>query len=116
MISKFPLSDQSLYCYPLKNAHPWRRRFGPFGLFGKDNMVVSHELWPADKYPDYCLGWVYALTPALANKLVNVTALVPFHKIDDLYVTGLLRLAASAKIEMLSSSWLLHSFIWQLLF
>ena len=113
LLSVLPMSNDALYCYPLNNVSPQRRSHGAFGLFEYNKMVVWPEQWPADRYPDYCLGWIYALTPALAGRLSGVTEMVPLHTVDDLYVTGFLRTAAAARIEMLSTSWLLHSYIWK---
>ena len=115
-MSVSPLSNNSLYCYPIINHPPWRRKFGLFGLAGYDKMLVSHEEWPADKYPDFCLGWVYALTPSLAGRLAKAADVAPFHYQDDLYVTGVLRTAAGAGLDILSSFWLLKSWIWKLIY
>ena len=113
LLSVSPLSNDTIYCYPLNNIPPTRRTDGFLGLSSHNKMIVSPDYWPVEKYPDYCLGWVYALVPSLAERLSGATDQVPVNIVDDLYITGFLKTAISAKIEMLSTSWLLRSFIWK---
>lgn len=113
LLSVYPFSPSTIYCYQLLNTSPWKRKLGYFGLSGQDKLIVDHETWPADKYPDHCLGWVYALSPTTAGKIVDMVDYTPRHKTDDLYVTGLLRARANVKMEMLSTSPFLYSGMWQ---
>ena len=74
--------------------------------------MVSVEGWPAAKYPDFCSGWVYVITPEVARKLSEAVDLAPFHFQDDLYITGVLRTVSGVNLDMLSSSWFLNSWMW----
>ena len=56
------------------------------------NSRVTQELWPWEgKYPTYCNGYMYALTPEIGMKLAAVSRITPFLPLDDIFVTGVLR-------------------------
>lgn len=53
--------------------------------------ALSTQIWPWDRYPGYCNGYIYALRPQVAMKLVLASRLTPFLPLDDIYITGVLR-------------------------
>merc|ERR1711915_745881 len=52
---------------------------------------VPVEVYPHSQFPEFCLGWIYILTPSLAEKFGMAASGTPYMNIDDVYVTGLVR-------------------------
>ena len=81
-----------------RNFQPERRTDGL-----NRKWSVSRAMYPADRYPAYCNGWLYVLTPALARNIAAAAATTPFHFVDDIFVTGLAReRVAGSRVEYLT--------------
>ena len=59
-----------------------------------------------DYYPPFCQGLAYIMTQDIIDPLLNASYYVPFHKIDDVYLTGfvVLRVEGAKHVEMNSFS------------
>lgn len=53
--------------------------------------MVTHEEYPHERYPKYCGGLAYLITPDILERIVGVSKRSRFFWIDDVYVTGVLR-------------------------
>ena len=69
-------------------SHPSSRKIQYRIIFFR---YVSEELWPWSTYPAFCNGYVYALSPEAALKLVLASKSTPLLPLDDIFVTGVLR-------------------------
>ena len=58
---------------------------------GGKKWLVTREEYPHDKYPKYCGGLAYLITPDILERIVRVSERSRFFWIDDVYVTGVLR-------------------------
>ncbi|ESO85386.1 hypothetical protein LOTGIDRAFT_56334, partial [Lottia gigantea] len=47
---------------------------------------VSHKDYPSDVYPPFCTGTGYVTTPNVAAKIINMSAVVPYFHLEDIYV------------------------------
>lgn len=52
---------------------------------------VSHQEFSDDVYPDYCSGLGYIVGKHLLPLLHNASYYVPYFKVEDVYVTGMLK-------------------------
>ena len=52
---------------------------------------MTRNDWPIDKYPDFCLGWIYAVKPSLALQLALASRSTPKVPLEDVYITGIIR-------------------------
>jgi len=90
MEEKFPFNTtpdpDTIHCLPCKHARPSRLFEGVNSRYG-----VPVEVYPHSQFPEFCLGWIYILTPSLAEKLGMAASGTPYMNIDDVYVTGLVR-------------------------
>jgi hypothetical protein len=63
---------------------------------------VTYLEWPSDhSYPPYCNGWIYAVKSEHAEALAATSRQTPRHFIDDLYVTGILRLRLNLNLTQI---------------
>ena len=69
---------------------------------------MSETEWPLDKYPDYCLGWIYAFKPTLGLQLALASRLTPKLLLDDIYITGILRERLNVEIKPMIEHWTNH--------
>ncbi|ESO95790.1 hypothetical protein LOTGIDRAFT_116475 [Lottia gigantea] len=77
----------------------------PFRFFTK--WLVSILEYPFAKYPYYCQGFAYLMTPDVAEKLLNASECAKMFWIDDVYVTGILNVYANVPFLQMTSN---HSF------
>ena len=63
--------------------------------------------WPIDRYPDFCLGWIYAVKPTLGLQFALASRSTPIISIDDMYITGIIRerLRDHVKIKPMVEGW-----------
>lgn len=57
----------------------------------KSKWFVSKDVYPDEKYPDYCSGSSYLMNTNDAKKIYSVSNQTNFFWIDDVFVTGILR-------------------------
>ena len=78
------------------NAREWGSRSlicnvwykSPVARYGKWAVTVAQRKHP--RWPDFCQGLAYIITPSVASALYNASFDVPFLWMDDVYVTGFL--------------------------
>ena len=70
-----------------------------------NKWAVSEQEWPMDKYPDYCIGWMYAFQPSLALQLALASRSTPKMFLEDVYITGILRERLGVKIQPIFQHW-----------
>ena len=63
--------------------------------------------------PDFCNGYVYAMTTNIAGQLAAVSQMTPLLPLDDIYVSGVLRsrlkdvnLTLLNRFEYIKTSWI----------
>lgn len=89
----------TIHCVLFRNFRPERR---PDGVNQK--WSVSREMYPRERYPPYCNGWLYVLPPVLARNIAMAATETPYHFVDDIYVTGLAReRVAGSRVQYLAS-------------
>ena len=71
-----------LYCSVYYRQHAVRRK--------SDKWYVSYDEYPHERYPDYCEGFAYIVTPDVMQKLYAMSFHTEYYWIDDVYVTGML--------------------------
>ncbi|XP_004594236.2 beta-1,3-galactosyltransferase 5 [Ochotona princeps] len=64
--------------YLKMNEFPIRQKF--------NKWFVSKLEYPWDKYPPFCSGTAYVLSADVASEVYNVSELVPFIKLEDVFV------------------------------
>ena len=52
---------------------------------------VSHKVYKSDIYPRYCHGGMYVMSMTLLNLLLNASYNAPILRLDDVWITGILR-------------------------
>ncbi|XP_075365264.1 LOW QUALITY PROTEIN: beta-1,3-galactosyltransferase 2-like [Mycteria americana] len=52
----------------------------------ESKWYISEEEYPGDKYPPFCSGTGYVFSGDLASKIVNVSVMVKFIHLEDVYV------------------------------
>lgn len=60
-----------------------------------NKWYTTKKEYPKNEYPVFVSGWLYVTNFKTAEKLIDVSASVPFFWIDDVYITGLLRKVAN---------------------
>ena len=81
---KTKTSENLLVCsyrYEAKIAHRGKK---------VSKWVVTREEYTNDKYPVYCSGWAYVMTPDVAIKLLHASRSIRYFWLEDVYVTGIL--------------------------
>ncbi|XP_037080083.1 beta-1,3-galactosyltransferase 5-like isoform X1 [Pollicipes pollicipes] len=66
-----------------------------------NKWFVTREEFAPDWYPTYMSGWLYAITPDAAARLVAAAAQMKFFWVDDAFVTGVVRERALPQLRML---------------
>ena len=56
----------------------------------KEKWAVSVEEFPMSRYPPYMSGNSYVISGLTAPKLLNVSQYLPYHPIEDAFITGIL--------------------------
>lgn len=93
----------SLLCYVIKNARVFRD-----GVWS-----ISRKLYPSKTYPDYCSGPAYVMTVDVAEKLYNASHSLNPIFVDDVYVTGIVRMEAGVRLGRLPKQFQLsHYVLW----
>ncbi len=82
--------ENTLYCSVFRNQGPRRDK--------EDKWYVSVEEYSPDKYPPYCEGFAYIMSPDLVSKLYSASLWTKYYWIDDVYVTGFLTNQIGAKL------------------
>lgn len=85
-----------VYCYVHAKMGPHRNP--------KSKWYVDTEEYPWNNYPDFCAGMAVYFRTSVVHKLLNATRHVPYLKLDDVYVTGLLRDKAGVKLKDVSKT------------
>ena len=88
-------NEKLLLCHRYPSKRVWRKA-------GVYKWVVTHDDYPNDTFPRYCMGWAYLLTPDVAGALYNASLNVPYFWIEDIYVTGVLAQAVEVIHEEFS--------------
>ncbi|XP_078087807.1 beta-1,3-galactosyltransferase 5-like [Mustelus asterias] len=61
------------------------RGFGPVrNIFSK--WYISRWRYPQNSYPPFCSGTGYMLSTDVANRVLNVSSIIPHFKLEDVYV------------------------------
>jgi len=108
LLEENPWNPNTLYCFPLTRVPPHRQTWGR-----NAKMFVSRSTYPADVFPDYCLGWLVAMTPQTAALLLTKVESAPAVHIDDVYITGILRQGTNVTLSMLSANPFFHTSIFK---
>lgn len=83
-----------VYCHVLPHHKPLRK-----SLFRKDKKwMVSYEEYAKDHYPPYCAGFAHIMSPSAARRIFDAAKNSPLFWIDDVFITGMLRLKANVSI------------------
>ncbi|KAF4519516.1 hypothetical protein B566_EDAN010701 [Ephemera danica] len=90
----------SIAGYVLKGMKPDR---------GTSKWKVSYEEWPDEYYPTFVSGWLYAMSPVSARKLVSTLENSKVFWIDDVLVTGVAREKAGVGLVDISPHFALHA-------
>ncbi|XP_064615893.1 beta-1,3-galactosyltransferase 5-like [Liolophura sinensis] len=61
--------------------------------------IVSKEEYPPDKYPPYILGNFYAIPKDLISKLFHVSQYIPYLSMEDVFITGVVRITMDAELK-----------------
>lgn len=85
-----PFPEDGIHCHAY-------HKFGPH-RDPHSKWFVSTEEYPWDVYPDFCPGLAMYFPTSVVPKLLSCTSAVPFLKLDDVYLTGLLRHKAGVKL------------------
>ncbi|XP_038656898.1 beta-1,3-galactosyltransferase 5-like [Scyliorhinus canicula] len=61
------------------------RNFGPVrNIFSK--WFISRQEYPQEKYPPFCSGTGYVMSADVANRVWNISRIVPHFKLEDVYI------------------------------
>ena len=74
LLGNAPWQDYTLYCWHLKNNPVVRAPATETSFFKQDwlkKLSVPHSTYPFKIYPDFCLGWIWAATPATIHTLLE---------------------------------------------
>ena len=66
---------------------------------------ISEELYPEEVWPPYCRGGSYIMPVATAARLYEVSRATRFMHLDDVWVTGLMRLKLPRNSQMIVVSY-----------
>ncbi|KAG0432955.1 hypothetical protein HPB47_020362 [Ixodes persulcatus] len=69
-----------LHCFVWSRATVFRATSSPW--------YMPTDVYPRDKFPDYCSGRGVLFKSGALRRLYSASFCVPFHGIDDVYVTG----------------------------
>ena len=72
---------------------------------------ISEELYPEKSWPPYCRGGSYVMAVATAARLYEVSRATRFMHLDDVWVTGLMRLKLPKNAQMILVSCGLAAFL-----
>lgn len=87
-------SEDLVYCHVHFHMDPHRNP--------KSKWFVTQDEYPWPHYPDFCAGMVVYFRARLIPRLLNATRLVPYLKLDDVYLTGLLRNKSNVQLRDMS--------------
>ncbi|XP_064616240.1 beta-1,3-galactosyltransferase 5-like [Liolophura sinensis] len=68
-----------------------------------EKWIVSKEEYPPDKYPPYILGNFYAIPKDLIPKLFHVSQYIPYLSMEDVFITGVVRVTIDAGLQGVDS-------------
>lgn len=90
--------------FPIICTFDWRDEAKPFRT-KISKWYVSKEEYPFEVYPKFCLGGMYAATVDLVRRLWNESQYSTPMRVDDVWITGLLRerLRFSKKLMIMPS-------------
>jgi len=88
--------EDAIHCSVYTDAAPHRNP--------KSKWYISPEEYPWIKYPNFCAGMALFYPGRLVPKLFEVITDVPYLKLDDVYVTGLLRHRAGIGLHDIGSA------------
>ncbi|CAL4190389.1 unnamed protein product, partial [Meganyctiphanes norvegica] len=78
------------------------------GVFSKVQRAgkwkVSRREYPSNSYPSYCHGLGYLLQPAAAHRLLQHIPDTTYFKIEDVFVTGILRESAGLSVHRMNNN------------
>ena len=69
-----PWQGDTLYCYRMRYLPVLRAPAPETSFFRQDwnkKFFMSHSTYPFLTYPDFCLGWIWAATPATLHTLLE---------------------------------------------
>ncbi|CAN7940569.1 unnamed protein product [Ixodes hexagonus] len=72
--------DLELHCYVWASATVFRETNSPW--------YMPTNIYPNDRFPDYCSGRGVLFKSEALRRLYSASFCLPFHGIDDVYVTG----------------------------
>ncbi|GCB83069.1 hypothetical protein scyTo_0023974 [Scyliorhinus torazame] len=61
------------------------RNFGPVRDIS-DKWFISEQEYPQEKYPPFCSGTGYVLSADVANRVWNISGIIPYFKLEDVYI------------------------------
>ncbi|XP_038656894.1 beta-1,3-galactosyltransferase 5-like [Scyliorhinus canicula] len=61
------------------------RNFGPIRDISS-KWYVSEQEYPQEKYPPFCSGTGYVMSADVANRVWNISRIVPYFKLEDVYI------------------------------
>lgn len=61
----------------------------------RNKWFINETDYEVDKYPPYCSGGWYTMSNKLSSDLYTISRTLPFFWIDDIWITGLIRLLYS---------------------
>ncbi|XP_072354208.1 beta-1,3-galactosyltransferase 5-like [Scyliorhinus torazame] len=47
---------------------------------------ISEQEYPQEKYPSFCSGTGYVLSADVANRVWNISGIIPYFKLEDVYI------------------------------
>ena len=60
---------------------------------------IPYDVYPMSEYPPYVTGGTYVISGNIAWKLVAVSGYMPYLKVEDAFITGVLRFVIGSYIE-----------------
>lgn len=80
--------------FPILCNYHLQRHQKPIRVGDSVKNTVSHDLYPVDLYPTFCSGGFYTMSVAVSKVLFRLSRSHMYFFNDDVWITGLLRLAA----------------------
>ena len=87
--------------------NPLRRTFLGYYLTGirpqRSRVMkwfVPKTVYPGTVYPDFVAGWAYALSCDMLSELIQASKTMPYLRLEDIYLTGLVRDKIGAKTRV----------------